>query len=228
MNQSWVYMCSHPDPPSQPPSLSHHVLILYHIDALLLLLLLSRFSHVRLLATPWTAAYQAPPSMGFSRQEYRSGCHCLLRYRCITYLKFFFLPFKKNLASPTEGANFYFLDETPKTRSWQYPEVTAASWAHCYGCQPSGAPLAPAHLPSLRLLLWVLYHFWASIILLRKLCTNNYKAFFCFLSWNTLTDILSTKMWVTCYEQGRIHMYKIRILFTVLKEIIIRFRVIKN
>ena len=28
---------------------------------------------VRLLATPWTAAYQAPPSMGFSRQEYRSG-----------------------------------------------------------------------------------------------------------------------------------------------------------
>ena len=29
-------------------------------------------SHVRLLATPWTAAYQAPPSMGFSRQEYWS------------------------------------------------------------------------------------------------------------------------------------------------------------
>ena len=31
---------------------------------------LSRFW---LLATPWTAAYQAPPSMGFSRQEYWSG-----------------------------------------------------------------------------------------------------------------------------------------------------------
>ena len=29
-------------------------------------------SHVRLLATPWTAAYQAPASMGFSSQEYRS------------------------------------------------------------------------------------------------------------------------------------------------------------
>ena len=28
---------------------------------------------VRLLATPWTAAYQAPPSMGFPRQEYWSG-----------------------------------------------------------------------------------------------------------------------------------------------------------
>ena len=30
-------------------------------------------SHVRLPATPWTAAHQAPPSMGFSRQEYWSG-----------------------------------------------------------------------------------------------------------------------------------------------------------
>ena len=29
-------------------------------------------------ATPWTAAYQAPPSMGFSRREYWSGCHRLL------------------------------------------------------------------------------------------------------------------------------------------------------
>ena len=30
-------------------------------------------SRVRLSATPWTAAHQAPPSMGFSRQEYWSG-----------------------------------------------------------------------------------------------------------------------------------------------------------
>ena len=45
-------------------------------------------SRVRLLGTPWTAACQAPPSMGFSRQEYWSGvplpspmsilAHCLL------------------------------------------------------------------------------------------------------------------------------------------------------
>ena len=32
-----------------------------------------RSSRVQLLATPWTVAYQAPPSMGFSRQEYWSG-----------------------------------------------------------------------------------------------------------------------------------------------------------
>ena len=31
------------------------------------------FSRVQLLATTWTAAYQAAPSMGFSRQEYWSG-----------------------------------------------------------------------------------------------------------------------------------------------------------
>ena len=30
-------------------------------------------SHVRLFVTPWTVAYQDPPSMGFSRQEYWSG-----------------------------------------------------------------------------------------------------------------------------------------------------------
>ena len=31
------------------------------------------FSHIRLCATPWTVAHQAPLSMGFSRQEYWSG-----------------------------------------------------------------------------------------------------------------------------------------------------------
>ena len=30
-------------------------------------------SRVRLFATPWTVAYHAPPSVGFSRQEYWSG-----------------------------------------------------------------------------------------------------------------------------------------------------------
>ena len=49
------------------------------------LLLLSRFSRVRLCATPYTAAHQAPPSLGFSRQAHWSGLplssppqlHCL-------------------------------------------------------------------------------------------------------------------------------------------------------
>ena len=35
-------------------------------------------SHVQFFMTPWTVAYQASPSMGFSRQEYWIGCHFLL------------------------------------------------------------------------------------------------------------------------------------------------------
>ena len=42
-------------------------------NGILLLLLLSRFSRVRLCATPQTAAHQALPSLGFSRQEHWSG-----------------------------------------------------------------------------------------------------------------------------------------------------------
>ena len=45
-------------------------------------------SHVRLLATPWTAAYQAPSSMGFSRQEYwarqvKTGNHTAKKWRTL-------------------------------------------------------------------------------------------------------------------------------------------------
>ena len=55
---------------SLPPGLQHHPT---QLTSNYMLLLLSRFSRVQLLATPWTAVYQAPPSMGFSRQEYWSG-----------------------------------------------------------------------------------------------------------------------------------------------------------
>ena len=45
----------------------------------MLLLLLSYFSPVWLCAIPEMAAHQAPPSLGFSRQEHWSGCHFLLQ-----------------------------------------------------------------------------------------------------------------------------------------------------
>ena len=38
------------------------------------------------LATSWTAAYQAPPSMGFSRQKYWSGMPLPSPYRCLVYI----------------------------------------------------------------------------------------------------------------------------------------------
>ena len=64
-------------------------------------------SHVQLFATPWTAAYQAPLSMRFSKQEYWSGvplpspsfvaeefqihisCICLLKYTDTIFTAFF-------------------------------------------------------------------------------------------------------------------------------------------
>ena len=53
----------------------HHIISKLHviIYIYMLLLLLSCFSHVRLCETPQTAALQAPPSLGFSRQEHWSG-----------------------------------------------------------------------------------------------------------------------------------------------------------
>ena len=46
-------------------------------------------SHVWLFATPWTAAFQAPPSMGFSRQEYWSGVplsSLIVSRECVIFL----------------------------------------------------------------------------------------------------------------------------------------------
>ena len=50
-------------------------------------------SHVWLLATPWTAAYQAPPSLGFSRQEYWSGVSLPSLFHVLDKIIFaYFLP----------------------------------------------------------------------------------------------------------------------------------------
>ena len=53
-------------------------------------------SCVRLLVTPWTAAYQGPPSMGFSSKSTGVGCHCLLRlYKKLAQVLFFARNFRK-------------------------------------------------------------------------------------------------------------------------------------
>ena len=57
----------HPSPTPPMPSNS------WAGNAIWALLLLSHFSRVQLCATPETAAHQAPPSLGFSRQEHWSG-----------------------------------------------------------------------------------------------------------------------------------------------------------
>jgi len=54
------------------------------------------FSHVQLFTTPWTAAYQAPPSKGFSRQEHWSGVP-LPSPNMLSRLVITFLPRSKRL-----------------------------------------------------------------------------------------------------------------------------------
>ena len=44
-------------------------------------------SRVRLLATPWTAAHQAPPSMDFPGKSTGVGCHCLLRSMAHSFIE---------------------------------------------------------------------------------------------------------------------------------------------
>ena len=76
---------------------------------LLLLLLLSRFSRVQLCANPEMTAHQAPPSLGFSRQEYCGG-----------------LPFLQELLelTPKKDVLFIIEDWNTKVRSQETPGVT--------------------------------------------------------------------------------------------------------
>ena len=73
-------------------------------------------SPVRLFATPWTTAYQAPLSMGFSRQEYCSGVPLPLSHSIIFLYFFAFITEESLLISPCYslelciqmGVSFFF------------------------------------------------------------------------------------------------------------------------
>ena len=62
-------------------------------------------SRVQLLATPWTAAYQAPPSIGFSRQQYWSGVPLFSPKRSIYQWPKFY-PLIRRVHSQTEHFSF--------------------------------------------------------------------------------------------------------------------------
>ena len=96
----------------------------------LLLLLLSRFSCVQLCVPPQTAAHQAPPSLGFSRQEHWSG-----------------LPFpspmhewKVKVKSLSRGR----LLATPWTAAYQAPPSMGFSRQECWSGVPLPSPLLKA------------------------------------------------------------------------------------
>ena len=75
-------------------------------------------SRVRLLATPWTAAHQAPPSMGFSRQEYWSGVPLPSPSFVISYLKMSFEMHRRYF--PRLCCHPQFEVETVGQNPWQH------------------------------------------------------------------------------------------------------------
>ena len=89
------------------------------------LLLLSHFSRVRLCATPWTAAHQAPPSLGFSRQEHWSG-----------------LPFPSPMQESekwkwshsimSDSSKSHGLKPTRLLRPWDFPGKSTGVGCHCF------------------------------------------------------------------------------------------------
>ena len=78
----WPTRLPHPwDSPGKNTGVGCHFLL----QCMKVKIKVKSFSHVRLLATPWTAAHQAPPSMGFSRQEYWSGVPLLTTLYCLDF-----------------------------------------------------------------------------------------------------------------------------------------------
>ena len=95
------------------------------VTGLLLLLLLSRFRRVQLCATPQTAAHQATPSLGFSRQEHWSG-----------------LPFtspmheiekrKGSRSVVFDSLRPHGLQPTKLLRPWDFPGKNTGVGCHCF------------------------------------------------------------------------------------------------
>ena len=95
-------------------------------------------SCVQLLATPWTAAYQAPPSMGFARQEYWSGVplpspsrgsrhhknrnkgHLVCKRSNSTFLNCLFRRFHEISRKATRTNNRFCMDIRSIYKNWLY------------------------------------------------------------------------------------------------------------
>ena len=134
-------------------------------------------SCARLLATPWTAAYQAPPSEGFSRQEYWSGVPSPSLEKMGTGVKIwgYFLerdktPFKlfqqkrvyfKDMFEVKMGNKFSWnsskiqhpgMGQAPRMLGWEGgpgSTVTPGAPAGVQGLQAPVAPVPPCRFPSL-------------------------------------------------------------------------------
>ena len=91
---------------------------------MLLLLLLSHFSRVRLCATPYTAAHQAPLSLGFSRQEHWSGLPFPSPMRESEKWKW-----SRSVVSDSERP--HGLQPTRLLHPWDFPGKSTGVGCHC-------------------------------------------------------------------------------------------------
>ena len=112
--------------------------------------MLSHFSSVGLFATPWTVTCQAPPSMGFSRQEYRSGLPCPppgdildagIKPMSLTSpasaCRFFFgkPPNSSMSASSYQDGSQWESHERNKLLGWSSQKWRPRAWWYLGGCQ---------------------------------------------------------------------------------------------
>ena len=91
----------------------------------LLLLLLSRFSCIWLCVTPQTAAHQALPSLGFSRQEHRSG----LPFPSPTHES---EKWKWSRSVVSDSSRPHGLQPTRLLCSWDFPGKSIGVGCHCF------------------------------------------------------------------------------------------------
>ena len=96
---------------------------LFYLMHMLLLLLLSRFSRVRLCATPQMAAHQAPPSLGFSRQEHWSGLPFPSMHESEKW--------KGSRSFVSDSSRPHGLQPTRLLHPWDFPGENTGVGCHC-------------------------------------------------------------------------------------------------
>ena len=147
--------------------LNNNVFFAYSIHAAAVLL--SHFSHVQLCVTPQTAAHQAPPSLGFSRQEYWSGLsfpfpvHVSEKWKWSHSVKFDF--------SQPHG-----LQPARLLHPWEFPGKSTGVGCHCLLCFP---------YKQYMVIVWVLPnyfgHLWSTIVCCRlKIILGSRSCVKCF------------------------------------------------
>ena len=95
-----------------------------HVHQVSSLLLLSHFSRVRVCATPQMAAHQAPPSLGFSRQEHWSGLPFLFPMHESEKWKW-----SRSVVSDPQRP--HGLQPSRLLRSWDFPGKSTGVGCHC-------------------------------------------------------------------------------------------------